>query len=130
MRRVVHALVVGVGGALGASLRLAISEVAMGGETGFPWATVVVNVLGAAALGALLRRTRRERLSWFAGAGFCGGLTTMSTFAVDVVDLFEMAAPVEVIGYVTGTFLAGGAAFVVARGRRWPTSRPNNVEAT
>jgi CrcB protein len=57
-----------------------------------PWPVLAVNVAGSFLLGVLLAEEwthpRTRVLLHDAGAiGFCGGLTTFSTFAVEVVDL-------------------------------------------
>lgn len=55
---------------------------------GFPWATLVANVAGCLILGAVLfwrsRAQGPQRLLLGASTGFCGSLTTFSTFAVEV----------------------------------------------
>lgn len=48
-----------------------------------------INVLGSAALGGLVatQPAAKHRQRLLLGAGFCGGFTTFSTFAVDTVTL-------------------------------------------
>ncbi|MFI2754597.1 fluoride efflux transporter FluC [Cellulomonas sp. P22] len=89
---------VGVGAAVGAQLRFATEIVhararerrGLGRPT-FPWATLTVNVVGSALLGAAAALAVRGVLTteWLTvlGAGLAGGLTTFSTFALDVVEL-------------------------------------------
>jgi CrcB protein len=60
--------------------------------TSFPWAVFAVNVVGSLALGMAMAEEWRHPSSRVAlhdgvGIGFCGGLTTFSTFAVEVVAL-------------------------------------------
>ncbi|MEM7094969.1 MAG: CrcB family protein [Actinomycetota bacterium] len=56
---------------------------------GIPWRVLAVNLLGTFVLGAVLvlRSTAlgTRRLWLTIGTGFCGSLTTFSTFAVDIV---------------------------------------------
>jgi CrcB protein len=81
---------VAFGGAVGATLRWALLE--LGGEAFRP-ALLLVNLLGCVVLGAAVARegapgTARHR--WLHDAvavGFCGGLTTFSTLAVEVAEL-------------------------------------------
>lgn len=83
-------LLVGAGGAAGATLRWALLD--LGGEAFRP-ALLLVNVLGCIVLGAALARegpAGSSRHRWLHDAlavGFCGGLTTFSTLAVEVAEL-------------------------------------------
>lgn len=83
---------IAVGGMTGASTRWAVGWVLP--THGFPWSIFVVNVVGSAILGALLAEEwdhpkAHLGLHDFGAIGFCGGLTTMSSFAVIAVDLTE-----------------------------------------
>jgi len=86
---------VAVGGALGAVLRYGLSGWVQG-VTGafFPWGTLAVNVLGSFILGAGLHLgTERFLFSTEARllltTGFCGSLTTFSTFSFETYSLLE-----------------------------------------
>jgi CrcB protein len=77
-----------VGGMAGATVRWAVVEL-IGPTDTFPVAIFLVNVIGCALLGgftALVRaRPRHQALAGdLLGVGFCGGLTTMSTLAVEL----------------------------------------------
>lgn len=81
---------VAVGGATGATLRWAVVAAFHSGS--FPWPVFVLNVVGSVLLGALLAEewshpSARLLLHDAGGIGFCGGLTTFSTLAVEVVNL-------------------------------------------
>lgn len=58
-----------------------------------PWGTMVVNLLGNGLLAALIAGRQHglvaEQALTLAGAGFCGGLTTFSTWMFDTVRLSE-----------------------------------------
>jgi CrcB protein len=74
-----------VGGMLGTLARAGLSEALPAGGPAWPWATLAVNLAGAALLGwstvALTgHRVRRQLV----GTGFCGALTTFSTFQLEL----------------------------------------------
>ena len=77
-------LFVGLGGALGAVLRYAISLFPYKGT--FPVLTFITNVLGALLIGyiagAAARRGLSRNLVLFLKTGVCGGFTTFSTFSL------------------------------------------------
>ena len=106
-------LLVVAGALLGAPLRLLADRVAVarrGRATGL--GTLTVNVVGSAVLGLVLGLTAAP--SWvvaLAGTGFCGTLTTFSTFGYDVVRLVEEKVPGRALVYLAATLLLGvGAA--------------------
>ena len=58
----------------------------------FPWPVLALNVAGSVLLGVLLAEEWSHPSALLAlrdagGVGFCGGLTTFSTFSLEVVDL-------------------------------------------
>lgn len=92
---------------------------AAGHGAGFPWATFGVNVTGCFLLGLLLAEEwahprLRRILHDAGGVGFCGGLTTFSTFAVETVDLADRGRPLLAAGYLGASLAAGIAAYVAA----------------
>lgn len=111
-------LAIALGGAAGAASRWAVGA-AVGHGTGFPWATFAVNVAGCLLLGLLLAEEwDHPRLRWLlhdgGGIGFCGGLTTFSTFAVEGVDLVDRGRALLAAGYLAASLVAGVAAYVAA----------------
>jgi CrcB protein len=123
-------LLVAAGGAVGTLVRWAVSEVVPTAD-GFPLATLAVNVVGSFVLGLLLERlTRRgpetpsgRRWRLGLGTGFCGGLTTWSSFAVEVDRLTSTGAVGTAAGYALASLAAGLLAVVAgtalaARGSR------------
>jgi CrcB protein len=93
---------------LGASCRWFVVEAV--GHNQFPWAVLLVNVVGSFVLGSLLAEEpahprARVALHDLGAIGFCGGLTTFSTFAVEVVELVDL-------GHGSTAALYGGASVV------------------
>lgn len=76
------ALLVALGGAVGASLRYLVGRRLA--TTRFPWATLLVNVGGCLLLGAV----SASPVAWVRtglGTGLAGALTTYSAYALDAV---------------------------------------------
>ncbi|WP_423840007.1 fluoride efflux transporter CrcB [Vibrio mytili] len=89
---------IAVGGAFGACSRYLISElcVFLLGR-GFPYGTLMVNVIGSFIMGLLIAAFENEALAtdpWrqIIGLGFLGALTTFSTFSMDNVLLMQQGA--------------------------------------
>jgi CrcB protein len=106
-------LLVVIGAAVGAPLRLLADRwaVARRGH-GTVLGTLTVNVVGSAILGLVLGVG--DAPAWVAalvGTGFCGTLTTFSTFGYDVVRLVEERHVARAFGCLTATLVLGiGAA--------------------
>ena len=78
----------------------------------FPWGTFVVNVVGSFVLG-LVSVAAGPAVTALVGVGFCGALTTCSTFAYETVALAERRAAVLAAVYLVGSVAAGLAAAVL-----------------
>lgn len=112
-------LLVFVGGAIGAPARYLL-DLHISGWAQRRWSrrmpvgTLVVNVLGCLVLGVLfgvLHRHSLPQLAALVGTGFCGGLTTFSTFSVETVELFQRREAAASAGYVGLSLVLGlGAA--------------------
>jgi fluoride exporter len=90
VNRVWVVVAVAVGGALGTMVRYELALAEPVGSGHFPWATFTVNIVGSFVLGfaatALVETWRPSRiLRPFVAVGFCGGLTTFSTWMVESV---------------------------------------------
>ncbi|MFT5162358.1 MAG: CrcB protein [Alteromonadaceae bacterium] len=88
-------LLIATGGAFGASLRYFLFETTFNllGR-GFPYATLLVNILGSFVIGILYGAIQHELITiipWrtFMGIGFLGALTTFSTFSLDTLLLLQ-----------------------------------------
>ncbi|MHA7733496.1 fluoride efflux transporter CrcB [Nitrosopumilus sp. S6] len=80
------------GSVLGAFLRYKITESPLLFNT-LPLNVLIVNIIGAFILGVFVVLSQQwnldGRYSLFAAVGFCGSLTTMSSFALDSSNLLE-----------------------------------------
>lgn len=114
-------LAVAIGGASGAVLRFVVSmALAQSTARGIPLGTLSVNAAGSLVLGAIVALAQREpripaELRLFIGTGFCGGLTTFSTFAVETLALplpqalgnVALNLAVSLIAAAVGSWLVG-----------------------
>lgn len=80
----------------------------------FPWGTFTVNVVGSFVLG-LVSVVAGPTVTALVGVGFCGALTTYSTFAYETVALAERRAVALAGAYLTGSVAAGLTAAVLGR---------------
>lgn len=101
------------GGVVGATCRWAVGEAVDTG--GFPWATFLVNVIGAALLGWFTIMRVGPALGAALGTGFCGGLTTFSTYSVEVVELIDDGRAGLAVLYGATSVIAALAAFLAVR---------------
>ncbi|WP_033216454.1 fluoride efflux transporter CrcB [Kitasatospora phosalacinea] len=110
-------LLVIAGAAVGAPLRyLTDRAVQSRHDTVFPWGTFAVNVSGSLVLGLLTGAATAGAVSphlrLLIGTGFCGALTTYSTFSYETLRLAEGGARSYALANVAASLAAGlGAAF-------------------
>jgi CrcB protein len=122
----VNLLAVPIGGAIGSALRYGVSGLwLVPVSLAFPWGTFVVNVTGSLALGFLARYIGPQgshALFLFFTVGLCGGYTTFSTFALDIVTLLERGDSLRAVLYAVASVLASSVAviagYAAARGPR------------
>ncbi len=111
------ALLVALGGAVGANLRYLLDRWAGRRlDSPFPWGTLLVNVTGSLILGLLagtaMYGTRSDVLQATLGVGLCGALTTFSAFGYQTVALFAEGAGRHAITNVVVSVVAGVGAAV------------------
>jgi CrcB protein len=114
----VTVLLVLLGGAIGAPMRyLTDLFVQSRHDTVFPWGTLTVNVTGSLLLGGLASAVSNAGApAWLltlVGTGFCGALTTFSTFGFETVRLVEDGSWVEALLNVTASTVMGLSAVAV-----------------
>ena len=106
-------LLVAIGGTIGTGLRWAVLEATP--ESVFPWPVLVVNLVGCALLGALLGPGTPRSTRLLVGTGLCGGLTTFSTFAVEVAQLFRTNDPYIAVAYIMASVFGGLSLAITVR---------------
>lgn len=103
---------VALGAAAGAPVRYLVDRaVQRRHHTGFPLGIFLVNVVGSLVLGAVVGAALPPTWVALVGTGFCGALTTYSTFGHDTVVLLEERELVVAALYAVGSTAVGvGAA--------------------
>lgn len=126
------ALVVGLGGAVGAVARWALTEAFPAAAGRFPWTTLLINVVGSALLAALPLLPAARRHSWvglLVGTGILGGFTTMSAASVDTLTLLREQHIGTALTYWLGTLLAALAAVLAVDRLTSPAERDEAEDA-
>jgi CrcB protein len=108
---------VAFGGALGAVARYA-TGLLLKTTSGFPWATLSVNIFGSLLMGVVIgwlsrQSTPNEALRLFLAVGILGGFTTFSTFSMDLFQLIEKRDMAAMALYLGGSLFGGVAAFIL-----------------
>ena len=111
-------------GGVGAALRYASTVILPAKKDGFPVAVFVVNAVGSLLVGLftalLANAVLSTEVSFVLVAGFCGGFTTMSTFAVDSIERLRaghwIVAGVNIVGSTAVGLLAVGAGYILGGG--------------
>lgn len=107
-----------VGAAIGAPARyLTDKAVQTRHDTAFPWGTFSANVLACLVLGAVtgaaLTGAAGASTQALIGTGFCGALSTYSTFSLESFRLAEQGARFFAVANIAASIAAGvGAVFL------------------
>lgn len=108
-----------LGGGLGSVLRLMVFHACRTMlPASFPWGTLVVNVAGGLAAGAVAAMLVARNVggtdagSLFLLTGVLGGFTTFSAFSLDAMLLWQRGAALEAATYVVGSVLLSIAGVV------------------
>ncbi|MGC4878446.1 fluoride efflux transporter CrcB [Micromonospora sp. DT43] len=113
-------LLIALGAAVGAPLRyLTDRAVQSRHDSVFPWGTLTVNVVGSLLLGVLVGLPNSPAAAALLGTGFCGALTTYSTFSYETLRLtrggHRLLALANVVGSVAAGLAAAAAGYALAR---------------
>jgi fluoride exporter len=107
------------GGVVGAVARAELDTLLASGGAHWPWATFVVNVVGAFLLGWFATRLQ-ERLPLsayrrpFLGTGLCGALTTFSTMQLELLRMLDAGRIGLALAYAGSSVAAGFLAIALA----------------
>ncbi|GAB7388665.1 fluoride efflux transporter CrcB [Bacillaceae bacterium] len=102
-----HALLVGTGGAFGAVARYAVSRWMARRRATLPLGTLTVNLLGSFLLGWLYGNGPGETIALLCGAGFLGAFTTFSTLKWESVQLGRKKQWKILCLYLSATYVGG-----------------------
>lgn len=117
---------VALGGAIGSSLRYVISMLLQEqSSSGFPFGTLMVNLLGCLLIGVLIGFSIHkpgsisEPAKFFLATGLCGGFTTFSAFSAETYALIDKGDFITAGIYVGVSIVAGliltGIGIVIVR---------------
>lgn len=104
-------LLVALGAAIGAPLRYLTDQVVQARHhSAFPWGTLTVNVTGSLLLGLLAGLPADPDVTALAATGFCGSLTTYSTFSYETLRLAKDRSHLHALTNIAVSVAAGVAA--------------------
>ncbi len=103
---------IAAGGALGALLRFSVAHLSTKFLTpNYPWATFIVNILGAFIIGFFWGIFQRievsKHLKQFTLVGLIGSFTTFSTLSLDTVKLLQNGQTKAALAYLGVTNFLG-----------------------
>lgn len=100
-------VLVALGAAFGAPMRYLIDRwIQSRHESGYPWGTFAVNMIGSFVLGALVSISGTAGYALL-GTGLCGALTTYSTFGFETIGLIRTRARFAALVNVVGSVAVG-----------------------
>ena len=107
-----NTVLIGCGSFLGGAARYLVSISMKTVGKGFPWGTLVVNLVGCLVIGLLwgfFSKNSSESSSWalFMTVGICGGFTTFSTFSKEALMMLQAGNFMSLLLYIAISVIAG-----------------------
>ena len=105
-------LFVFIGGGFGSALRYLVGKYLNNTESGFPYGTFAVNIVGSLLIGIILgyaakSTTLTENHTLLFATGFCGGFTTFSAFAYENYEFLKAGDFTSFAFYTIASFIVG-----------------------
>ena len=100
------------GGGIGSSIRFIVTKYFNKNLISFPIGTSISNLVGCFIIGLLIAYYDRNDIPkkdvfLFISVGFCGGLTTFSTFMLDIFEMLKNENYQNIIPYFSVNFFLG-----------------------
>ena len=100
------------GGGIGSSIRFIVTKYFNKNLISFPIGTSISNLVGCFIIGSLIAYYDRNSIPkkdifLFISVGFCGGLTTFSTFLLDIFEMLKNENYQNIIPYFSVNFFLG-----------------------
>lgn len=113
-------ILVGAGGFIGTVLRYLMYRLPFKTESGFPFPTLVINIIGAFMIGFITAEALKfgggnTKLMLFLRTGICGGFTTFSTFSLEAAELFRGGETAAGLIYISVSIMGCLAAIWIAQ---------------
>ncbi|MBP2706472.1 CrcB family protein [Microbispora sp. RL4-1S] len=101
-------LLIALGAAIGAPLRYLTDRfIQSRHDSVFPWGTLTVNLVASLLLGLLAGLPAGPGITALAGTGFCGTLSTYSTFSYETLRLAQDGARLYAVANVVAGVASG-----------------------
>lgn len=105
-------LIIGLGSGIGGMLRYGVFLLWHSKEpNAFPWATLLVNLLGSFLIGGIFALAAKENISnetrLFLATGILGGFTTFSAFSYECLEMFRHEQWIMGLLYISSSILGG-----------------------
>lgn len=108
----ISCIFVGIGGFIGSICRYLIGLIPIKAQSGFPFKTFAINIVGAFVIGliaalAMKNKSLNPNVVLMLKVGVCGGFTTFSTFAYETADLIHSGKWGVALCYALGSAVLG-----------------------